>query len=128
MPNKRKTTFFDRVYEVVARIPYGRVVSYGQIARMLGSPRGARTVGWALSACPDELPWQRVVRADGSIAGGGFGELRRAMLLEEDIPFLLDGRVDMAACEWDGGITESKDGRATVSKRNGRTTQSKNTK
>ena len=70
---------------------------------MLGAPRAARTVGWALRVCPEELPWQRVVRADGAIAGGGFAELRRALLLEEGVPFLPDGRVDLNACEWDGG-------------------------
>ena len=104
MAGETKTSFFDRVYEIVARVPCGRVVSYGQIARMLGSPQAARTVGWALSVCPDTLPWQRVVKADGTIAGGGFTELRRAMLLEEGVPFLLDGRVDMEACEWDGAF------------------------
>ena len=103
MDDGRKETFFDKVYEIVAMVPSGRVVSYGQIARMLGSPGAARTVGWALSVCPDDLPWQRVVRADGSIAGGGFSELRRAMLKEEGVPFLPGGRVDMEACEWDGG-------------------------
>ena len=102
MSEENAASFFGQVYRIVAKIPRGRVVSYGQIARMLGHPGAARTVGWALSACPDSLPWQRVVKADGSIAGGGFAELRRAMLLEEDVPFLADGRVDMEACEWDG--------------------------
>jgi len=102
MRKKSKTSFFDEVYRIVARIPYGRVISYGQIARMLGNPRGARTVGWALSACPDDLPWQRVVMADGTIADSGFAELRRTILHEEGVPFLPDGRVDMGACEWDG--------------------------
>ena len=102
MIESANTSFFEQVYEIVAKIPYGRVVSYGQIARTLGSPRAARTVGWALSVCPDALPWQRVVKADGTIAGGGFAELRRAMLIEEGVPFLLDGRVDMSACEWCG--------------------------
>ena len=106
MPSDSKTTFFELVYGIVAKIPYGRVVSYGQIARMLGSPRAARTVGWALSVCPDDLPWQRVVKADGDIAGGGFGELRHTMLLEEGVEFLPDGRVDMDACAWDGGEGE----------------------
>jgi len=69
---------------------------------MLGSPRGARTVGWALSACPEGLPWQRVVKADGYIAGGEFAELRRAILTEEGVPFLSEWRVDMEACGWDG--------------------------
>lgn len=99
---ENNNSFFDSVYEIVAMVPRGRVVSYGQIARMLGCPRAARTVGWALSSCPEHLPWQRVVRADGSISGGGFAELRRAMLADEDIVFLPDGRVDMEACEWNG--------------------------
>lgn len=94
--------FFAQVYEVVARVPRGRVVSYGQIARMLGHPRAARQVGRAMSLCPDGLPWQRVVMADGSIAGGDYAPLRAAMLLEEGVSFLPDGRVDMARCRWDG--------------------------
>ena len=102
MPNastQDSHSFFARVYEIVERIPYGRVVSYGQIARMLGHPRAARTVGWALSACPDNLPWQRVIMSNGSITGGPFAELRRSMLTEEGVPFLPNGHVDIAACE-----------------------------
>ena len=102
MADDSRNSFFDKVYEIVARVPYGRVVSYGQIARMLGNPQAARTVGWALSVCPDTLPWQRVVKADGTIAGGGFAELRRSMLIEEGVTFQPDGRIDMEACEWDG--------------------------
>ena len=102
MAEDSKTSFFAKVYEIVARVPHGRVISYGQIARLLGSPGAARTVGWALSVCPENLPWQRVVRSDGSIAGGGFTELRRAMLCEEGVSFLEDGRVDMEVCEWRG--------------------------
>ncbi|NLG25262.1 MAG: MGMT family protein [Clostridiales bacterium] len=92
--------FFQQVYDVVARVPHGRVVSYGQIAWMLGSPRAARQVGWAMRSCPDGLPWQRVVMADGSITGGGYAEMRRGMLEAEGVAFLSDGRVDMAACQW----------------------------
>ena len=92
--------FFQAVYEIVAQVPRGRVVSYGQIARLLGSPRAARQVGWAMRQCPDELPWHRVVMSDGSIAGGGWSDLRRALLEEEGVPFLPDGRVDMARCRW----------------------------
>ena len=92
--------FFQAVYEIVAQVPRGRVVSYGQIARLLGSPRAARQVGWAMRQCPEELPWQRVLMSDGSIAGGGWAELRRALLEEEGVPFLPDGRVDMARCRW----------------------------
>ncbi len=93
--------FFERVYAVVAQIPYGRVISYGDIARLLGAPRAARQVGWAMRNCPDELPWQRVVRADGSVAGGRYAELRRAFLEAEGVPFLPNGCVDLTACRWD---------------------------
>ncbi len=96
-------SFYQKVYAIVAKIPCGQVASYGQIAWMLGNPRGARQVGWAMRRCPDGLPWQRVVKADGSIAGGGFAELRRALLQSEGVPFLPDGRVDMKACRWLGG-------------------------
>ena len=94
--------FFERVYAVVRRVPKGRVISYGEIAKILGCPRAARQVGWAMRQSPDDIPWQRVIKSDGSIAGGGFSELRRALLREEGVPFLPDGRVDMAACQWGG--------------------------
>lgn len=96
------TPFFEQVYGIVEKIPHGRVVSYGQIAWMLGSPRAARQVGWAMRCCPDELPWQRVVKADGEITGGAYAELRRARLVSEGVPFLHDGRVDMTKCRWNG--------------------------
>lgn len=94
--------FFERVYALVRQIPPGRVASYGQLALLLGNPRGARQVGWAMRCCPDGVPWQRVVMADGSIAGGEFSGLRRALLEGEGVPFRPDGRVDMEACRWNG--------------------------
>ncbi|MDO5116290.1 MAG: MGMT family protein [Synergistaceae bacterium] len=95
-------SFFDSVYRIVEKIPRGKVVSYSQIARMLGNPRAARQVGWAMRRCPDGLPWQRVVMADGVITGGLYAELRRVRLKAEGVPFLPDGRVDMKACRWNG--------------------------
>jgi len=94
--------FFKQVYNIVESIPYGSVVSYGEIARLLGRPRAAREVGWAMRSCPDGLPWQRVVMADGSITGGSFADIRRALLESEGIAFLPDGRVDMDAHRWLG--------------------------
>lgn len=96
------SNFFDQVYDIVNRIPYGKVASYSQIARILGRPRAAREVGWAMRCCPDYLPWQRVVKADGSITGGIFADMRRSILEAEGVDFLPDGRVDMDACHWDG--------------------------
>ena len=91
------------VYEIlsaVEAIPEGRVASYGQIARLLGFPRAARQVGWAMRCCSDDIPWQRVVKDSGEIAGGGHAEFRRILLEEEGVAFLPDGRVDMPRCRW----------------------------
>jgi methylated-DNA-protein-cysteine methyltransferase-like protein len=93
-------SFYKQVYEIVEQIPLGTVISYGQIARILGRPRGARMVGWAMRHCPENLPWQRVVMADGSITGGVYADIRKELLIKEGVPFLPDGRVDMKACEF----------------------------
>jgi methylated-DNA-protein-cysteine methyltransferase-like protein len=90
--------FFESVYDVIACVPSGKVVSYGQIARVLGNPRAARQVGWACSSCPEHLPWQRVVMADGAVTGGAFADMRRFLLESEGVSFSPDGRVDMDAC------------------------------
>ncbi len=95
-------SFFEQVYSIVAEIPYGKVVSYSQIAWMLNRPRGARQVGWAMRHCPDHLPWHRVVKVDGSFAGPIFSEEQKKRLQAEGVIFLLDGRVDMGACSWNG--------------------------
>jgi methylated-DNA-protein-cysteine methyltransferase-like protein len=95
-------TFFKQVYDIVEQIPYGKVISYGQIARLLGRPRAAREVGWAMRMCPEHLPWQRVVMADGAVTGGEYANMRRALLEAEGIDFLPDGRVDMSICNWIG--------------------------
>ena len=98
--------FNDQVYEVVRQIPRGRVASYGQVARMVGAPRNARFVGYALHVNPEPgiIPCHRVVFKDGRLAPGfafgGEGEQRR-LLESEGIAFLDDGRVDMARCQWE---------------------------
>lgn len=93
-------SFFKEVYRLVEQVPCGKVVSYGQIAWRLGQPRAARQVGWAMRCCPEQLPWQRVVKADGTVAGGMYADLRRAMLEAEGVQFLPDGRVNMETCQW----------------------------
>jgi len=92
--------FNKRVYGIVAEIPFGKVISYGEIARILGRPRSAREVGWAMRHCPDHLPWQRVVMADGSITGGIYAEIRKALLELENVTFLPNGKVDMTTSRW----------------------------
>ena len=69
---KEPNDFFSKVYEVTKLIPYGRVTSYGAIARYLGTGRSARMVGWALNAChsnQDFIPAHRVVNRNGLLTG-----------------------------------------------------------
>jgi len=93
-------SFFEEVYKIVRQIPYGKVASYGQIATMLGSPRSARTVGWAMNGCPEDLPWQRVVKSDGSLAGRESSEIQKAILLSEGVTFLKNGKIDFKKHLW----------------------------
>ena len=93
---------YKQIYDIIEKIPYGKVVSYGQIAWMIGQPRSARMVGRAMRHCPQELPWHRVVMSDGKIAGGFYADLRRELVKAEGVPFLASGRVDMKACRWVG--------------------------
>jgi methylated-DNA-protein-cysteine methyltransferase-like protein len=93
-------TFYQKVYDIVAQIPPGKVATYGQIARLLGSPRSARVVGWAMRTCPPDLPWQRVVLASGDVTGGDFAGERSRRLKAENTAFSADGRVDLATCQW----------------------------
>ncbi len=95
-------TLFKRVYTLVRKIPRGRVATYGQIARALGMPRGARTVGWAMRACDGAAPWQRVVNARGGISvrpTPGFRE-QRARLRAEGIRFAREGKIDLKKYGW----------------------------
>ncbi len=91
--------FFAQVYDVVEWIPAGKVLSYGDIAMILGNPRAARIVGYAMSSAPRErnLPCHRVVYQDGSLVPHAFHGLEnhRRMLEEEGVTFLKDGRIDM---------------------------------
>jgi methylated-DNA-protein-cysteine methyltransferase-like protein len=60
--------FYQQVYRLVKSIPKGKVATYGQVSALLGKPRGARLVGWALNACPADVPWQRVINRHGMIS------------------------------------------------------------
>lgn len=97
--------FFARVYALVARIPRGRVATYGQIARMLGAPRAARIVGWAMHGNPRgaRVPCHRIVQHGGTCSPNfriGDPSAQRRLLEREGVQFLLDGRIDMQAHQW----------------------------
>lgn len=93
-----KNNFFDQVYEVVKKIPEGKVMTYGGVAKAIGS-RDARKVGWALHANPDgsKVPCHRVVNKDGGLAPGyAFGgpDEQKIRLISEGVGFTGAGNVD----------------------------------
>jgi methylated-DNA-protein-cysteine methyltransferase-like protein len=121
------TGFFEQVYRLVRQVPPGKVTSYGAIARMLGHPRAARTVGWALHSLPPsipltggderegsptlggeeerEVPWHRVINSQGRISTScqehGAGP-QRALLEAEGVEFDKHGTVDWDRFGWEG--------------------------
>lgn len=110
--------FADRVFAVVKQIPPGKVATYGQIARIIGAPRSARYVGYALRANPEpgadhaSIPCHRVVFKDGRMATGfAFGgpNVQQEMLEEEGVVFDDEGRVCMDDFQWDGRPTADGD-------------------
>ena len=77
---------YERIYAVVRSIPRGTVATYGQVARLAGNPR-----------------WARVVDRNGCTSSAfafGGSDIQKALLEADGIPFLPDGRVDLAACQW----------------------------
>ena len=105
MPIDPRRADYQRIYATVDAVPRGRVATYGQIASEAGLPRHARQVGFALRNLPagSELPWHRVVSADGRIANRGkpAKERHQRKLLErEGVQFTPAGRVDMPRFAW----------------------------
>lgn len=93
--------FYDSVYEIVAKIPPGRVVTFGQIARMLGRPKMARFVGYASNNQKSwHLPWHRVVFKDGTLIGEPFFEKQYRDLKAEGVKFTRDKKVIMEKFQW----------------------------
>lgn len=111
-PAEKPHTFNQKVYDIVRQIPRGKVLSYGKIARLTGSFRASRAVGYAVAA-PNapRLPYHRVVYKDGSLSAAFMqrGNNRQyALLKAEGVAFTRDKRVHMKKHEWDaGGITRA---------------------
>jgi O-6-methylguanine DNA methyltransferase len=93
------TVFAQRVLDAVDRIPRGRVMSYGDVAEYVGLG-SARAVGMVMARYGAQVPWHRVLRADGTCAPG-VAERQLAALRREKAPLHGD-RVDMARARWDG--------------------------
>jgi methylated-DNA-protein-cysteine methyltransferase-like protein len=108
-PNQQ--LYYEQVWNLVRQIPLGKVASYGQIALMLTPPAGMdfdayrafapRWVGGAMAACPDDVPWQRVINSQGKISLRPGAERQRALLEEEGVEFVKD-KVDFKKYGWKG--------------------------
>jgi len=113
-PNQQ--AYYEMVWGLVRQIPPGRVASYGQIALMLPPPEGVdleaykafapRWVGGAMAACPDDVPWQRVINSQGKISERPGAERQRLLLEEEGVEFVRD-RVNMKKYGWNGSAEDT---------------------
>lgn len=103
----KNNSFFDQVYDVTRLIPYGRVTTYGAIARYLGSPQSSRMVGWAMNSShtqPGFVPAHRVVNRIGMLTGKhhfGGSVLMQELLENEGIAVVDDRVVDFNKLYWD---------------------------
>lgn len=114
LPNP--TQFYEQVWQLVRQIPAGQVATYGQLAQLIPCPDGinptdytafgARWVGSAMAACPADVPWPRVINAQGKISPRPGAEQQRRRLEEEGILFRND-RIDLTAYQWRGPGSES---------------------
>lgn len=102
-------TFRQRVLALVARIPAGRVMTYGQLALLAGNPGAARQAGYVMNSLvggpgqgESDLPWQRVINAQGKVSTHkvGFGDLQEGLLKAEGIEFDSAGRCDLSRWQW----------------------------
>ena len=107
MPN-----FYDAVHTLVRDIPPGRVMTYGQIATILGAPRAARAVGYALRALEEGsgVPWQRVINSRGGVSARSDVErptLQIELLDEEGVQFGADDTCDLSIFRWEPAEPEA---------------------
>jgi len=110
----KRDEFNLQVWALVRQIPPGKVCTYGQVAALVGPPTGmdpksflafgARWVGGAMAACPEDVPWQRVINAQGkvSLRPGGGGSHQRDLLEAEGVIFDEHDRVDLKTFAWEG--------------------------
>ena len=99
-------SFTEKIYKIASKIPKGRVATYGQLAKMAGSPRAARAVGMCMKHNPDMkvVPCHRVVASDGTLTGYAFGSgipTKKKMLLKEGVAFKGE-RVNLSRSQWKG--------------------------
>lgn len=114
-PNKQ--AYFEQVWELVRQIPHGMVVTYGQITKLLPRPESisaedyqinaARWVGMAMSACPQDVPWQRVINSQGKVSYRSEAAKQKQLLQSEGVLFFKD-KLDLSEYQWHGPGVESE--------------------
>ena len=108
VPPPNEQLCFEQVWVLVRQIPLGKVATYGQIAKVLPQPDGisddayqisaSRWVGLAMAACPDDVPWQRVINSQGKISHPEAGEQKKR--LEEEGVYFLNNKLDLTQYQW----------------------------
>jgi methylated-DNA-protein-cysteine methyltransferase-like protein len=108
--------FNHQVWDIVRRIPPGRVTTYGDVARTLPLPEGMdpkayqacapRWVGGAMAACPADVPWQRVINSKGEISARPGAQAQRQLLEEEGVQFDERGKIDLKVFRWQSSPIE----------------------
>jgi len=116
--------YYEQVWNIVRQIPAGKVAAYGQIAKMILPPSGVeletyaafapRWVGGAMAACPDDVPWQRVINSQGKISERAGAEKQRQLLVEEGIIFDAKDRIDLKKYGWSGNNEDDIPKQATL--------------
>ena len=99
---------FEHVYQVVSLVPYGRVTTYGAVARYLGSAQSARMVGWAMNSCRQDVPAHRVVNRQGLLTGRHQfeGDNMQQLLEMEGIQVENNKVVDFERLFWDPNVRD----------------------
>lgn len=106
---KKKGEVAKEVYDLVKRIPKGKVMTYGQISAVLVNRVSARAVGWIMNGAPKGVPWQRVVNASGGCSTDHLPDfpqgLQRHLLEQEGVTFRENGTLDLDCYRWAVGLT-----------------------
>ena len=116
--NVNDKTYRERVYEIVRKIPAGKVMTYGQLAIILGEGYTARTVGYVMHGSDEDVPWQRVINSQGKCSTGRLTiplNLQQELLEAEGVVFNASGKCDLGHFQWfPDGYEAEEDGQTRL--------------
>jgi methylated-DNA-protein-cysteine methyltransferase-like protein len=114
IPDEYQQEFYRQVWSYARLVPIAKVATYGQIAKMLERPFGleeqdykeysARWVGDAMAACPNDVPWQRIINAQGKVSKRVDAQKQKVLLEQEGVVFI-DDKLNMSLYQWDENST-----------------------